>query len=167
MKTLILTAIASTVILVAPCLASNFVMFEGVEGGSAVAGREGWSDLKSYKGGTRKKSDGTIEAKETKIKICADKSSAVLAAKHLTGEVIPTVTLEFEKPDPDSGVDAVYLRIRLCNVTITEIDTEFDKDETDPVEESYCVEFEQIKITNPKDGTETVIDVTGDPSTAG
>ena len=87
MKTLILTAIASTVILVAPCLASNFVMFEGVEGGSAVAGREGWSDLKSYKGGTRKKSDGTIEAKETKIKICADKSSAVLAAKHLTGRV--------------------------------------------------------------------------------
>lgn len=151
----------------APVQASNFVKFGEVAGGSTAPRRAGWSDLKSYKGGTRRTPAGKIEAKETKIRICADKSSATLALKHATGEVIREVTIEFERPNPDSGESQVYHRIILCNVTITDIDTELQKGDNEKVEETYCVKFEKIKIENPIDGTRAEIEITPADNTVG
>lgn len=161
MKAILCVAAAALVLWAAPCLASNFVKFGEVEGGSTEPDRSGWSDLKSYKGGVKRNDDGTVEAKETKIRICADDSSVALAIKLATGEVIPEVKIEFERPNPETGVSEVYLRITLCNVTITEIDTELAKGPDEKLEETYCVKYGQIKIANPLDGSETEIDVSG------
>lgn len=141
--------------------------FGEVMGGSSEPGRIGWSDLKSYKGGVKRTAEGMIEAKETKIRICADKSSAILTAKFVAAEVIPEVVLEFERPNRETGEKEVYYRITLCNVTITEIDTELAKGDGEKLEETYCVKFGMIKFTNPLDGTVTEIDVSGTPATGG
>ena len=165
MKAFLCVVAAPLLLLASPCLASNYVKFGEIMGGSTDPGRMGWSDLKSYKGGVKRTADGKIEAKETKIRICADKSSATLAAKCVAAEVIPEVVLEFERANVETGEKEVYHRITLCDVTITEIDSELAKGDGEKLEETYCVKFGKIKIANPLDGTVTEIDVSGAPGT--